>query len=64
LLGLRVPPLLRETLRSRNGLDVLSKLGLPFSPYRQRPDITLHGPGASRTAIPLQDSGRIWVRTS
>src|SRR5215469_8045896 len=43
--------MLRETLRSRNGLDVLRKLCLPFSPYRQRPDITLHGPEAKRTVI-------------
>jgi hypothetical protein len=33
---------------------VLRKLCLPFSPYRQRPDITLHGREASRTAIPAQ----------
>ena len=33
---------------------MLRKLCLPFSPYRQRPDITLHGHGASRTVIPAQ----------
>ena len=27
------------------------KLCLPFSPYRQRPDITLHGREATRSAI-------------
>ena len=31
---------------------MLSKLCLPFSPYRQRPDITLHGLQTPRTAIP------------
>jgi len=33
---------------------VLRKLCLPFSPYRQRPDITIHGPGVPRTVIPVQ----------
>ena len=33
---------------------MLRKLCLPFSPYRQRPDITIHGPGVPRTAIPAQ----------
>ena len=31
---------------------MLRKLCLPFSPYRQRPDITIHGPGVPRTGIP------------
>ena len=30
---------------------MLRKLCLPFSPYRQRPDITLHGREAVRTVI-------------
>ena len=37
---------------------MLRKLCLPFSPYRQRPDITLHGHGASRTEIPAQGPSR------
>src|ERR1022692_1956508 len=36
------------------GLTLLRKLCLPFSPYRQRPDITLHGHDPPRTAIPVQ----------
>jgi len=35
-------------------LTYSGKLCLPFSPYRQRPDNTLHGHGASRTAIPSE----------
>jgi len=30
---------------------VLRKLCLPFSPYRQRPDITLHAREAKRAVI-------------
>lgn len=33
---------------------MLGKLCLPFSPYRQRPDITLHGRDPLRTVIPSQ----------